>query len=127
MKYRNLILYGIIGSCSAGLDFLLFTLFVRIFMWHYLLSNCLSVFAGIATSFTLNRSYNFKVKDRTMQRFGMFLTVGICGMMLSNLILYVGIDCLDMNKIATKILSIVIVAFLQFMVNKYITFKPTKA
>lgn len=125
-KFRNLILYGIIGCCSSGLDFLLYTLFVQVFGWHYILSNCISVLAGITTSFTLNRNFNFKVKDKTRKRFAIFLTVGLCGMMLSNLILYVCISMMSLNKIISKLLSIVLVVFFQFLLNKYITFKPTK-
>lgn len=125
-KFRNLILYGIIGCCSSGLDFLLYTLFVYVFGWHYILSNCLSVLAGISTSFTLNRNFNFKIKDRTTLRFGIFLTVGLCGMMFSNFILWVCISKLALGKVISKLLSIVLVVFFQFLLNKYITFKPTK-
>ena len=39
-SFRNLILYGIIGTCSSSLDFLLYTLFVEVFGWHYIFSNC---------------------------------------------------------------------------------------
>lgn len=125
-KYRNLILYGIIGTCSSGLDFLLYTLFVRVFLWHYLFSNCISVLAGIATSFTLNRTYNFKVKDQPIKRLTIFATVGLCGMVMSNVILYVCIDCMGMNNIVSKVLSIVLVVLGQFLINKYVTFKPTE-
>lgn len=126
-KFRNLILYGIIGSCSSGLDFLLYTLFVEVFGWHYILSNCISVLAGITTSFTLNRNYNFKIKDKTKQRFAIFLTIGLCGMMVSNLILYLFIDFFNWNKIISKLLSIVLVVIFQFILNKYITFKPSNS
>lgn len=125
-KFRNLILYGIIGCCSSGLDFLLYTLFVSVFGWHYILSNCISVLAGITTSFTLNRNYNFKIKDKTKKRFSIFLTVGLCGMVLSNIILYGCIDVIGLNKIVSKLLSIVLVVFFQFLFNKYVTFKPAK-
>ena len=123
---RNLILYGIIGCCSSGLDFLIYTLLVSVFGWYYIVSNSLSVIAGITTSFTLNRNYNFKVRDKTKQRFSIFLTVGLCGMMVSNLILWCCIDKMEMNKIVSKLLSIGIVVLFQFLINKYITFKPTK-
>lgn len=125
-KFRNLILYGIIGCCSSGLDFLLYTLFVSVFGWQYILSNCISVLAGITTSFTLNRNYNFKIKDKTKKRFSIFLTVGLCGMVLSNIILYCCIDIIGINKIVSKLLSIVLVVFFQFLFNKYVTFKPAK-
>ena len=123
---RNLILYGIIGCCSSGLDFLIYTLLVSVFGWYYIVSNSLSVIAGITTSFTLNRNYNFKVRDKTKQRFSIFLTVGLCGMMVSNLILWYCIDKMEMNKIVSKLLSIGIVVLFQFLINKYITFKPTQ-
>lgn len=125
-KFRNLILYGIIGAFSSGLDFLLYSLFVEIFGWHYILSNCISVLAGISTSFILNRSYNFKVKDKARTRFAIFLTVGLCGMLVSNLILYLCIDVMDLNMIISKILSIVLVVAFQFVLNKYITFRPNR-
>jgi putative flippase GtrA len=124
-KFRNLILYGIFGSISAGLDFLIYTLLVETVGMHYIASNCISVLAGITTSFILNRNFNFKIKDKTPQRFSIFLIVGLCGMLLSNLILYLCIDLWGFNKIVSKLLSIVLVVIFQFLLNKYITFKPS--
>lgn len=124
-KFHHLVLYGIIGSFSSGLDFLIYTLLVQLVGLQYLVANCISVVAGISTSFYLNRNYNFKVKDHTKRRFSIFLTVGLCGLVMSNLILYLCIDNLGMDKLISKLLSIVLVVFFQFLVNKYLTFKPT--
>ena len=125
-RFRHLILYGIIGSFSSSIDFAIFTLLVQIVGLHYLVANCISILAGITTSFFLNRNYNFKVKDNVRGRFAIFLTVGLCGLMLSNIVLYVCVSILDMNKLVSKLLSIVLVVFFQFLINKYITFKPSK-
>lgn len=125
LQFRHLILYGIIGSFSSGLDFLIYTFLVQLVGFQYLAANCISVIAGISTSFYLNRNYNFKVKDHTKRRFSIFLTVGLCGLVMSNLILYLCIDNLGMDKLISKLLSIVLVVFFQFLVNKYLTFKPT--
>lgn len=124
-KFRHLILYGIIGSFSSGLDFLIYTLLVQVGGIQYLLANCISVLAGISTSFILNRNFNFKVKDHAKRRFSIFLTVGLCGLVISNLILYICIDVLSIDKLVSKLLSIVLVVFFQFLVNKYLTFKPS--
>lgn len=123
-KFRNLILYGIIGCFSSSLDFVIYTFLVRVGL-YYLIANCISVMAGIITSFSLNRQYNFKVKDATIRRFSIFLTVGVCGMMLSSLILFLCVDIFFIDKLLSKLLSIVLVVFLQFIVNKYVTFKPS--
>ena len=124
-KFHHLILYGIIGLFSSGIDFAIYTLLVQVIGMQYIMANCFSVLGGITTSFILNCNYNFQVKDNIKRRFIIFLSVGLCGLMLSNFILYACIDFLDMNKIISKLLSIVLVVFFQFLVNKYLTFKPS--
>lgn len=125
-RFRNLILYGIIGSFTSFLDFCVFTLLASYAGIHYLVANCISVLVGITTSFLLNRSYNFRVKDKTKQRFAIFLTVGLCGLMLSNLILYIGIDMLHGEDVIVKLASIVLVVGFQFLMNKFVTFRVRK-
>lgn len=124
-KFRQLILYGIIGSFSASLDFCVYTLLIIYVGFPYLFANFCSVLIGIACSFCLNRNYNFKVKDRVKSRFVLFLTVGLCGLLLSNLILYVCVEELTINKMFSKFLSIVLVVIFQFLANKMITFRPS--
>lgn len=122
-RFRNLILYGIIGSFSSALDFAVFIMLSKYIGIHYIVANCISVLVGISTSFALNRSFNFKVKDRTGKRFIIFLTVGICGLVLSNLILFVGINMLNCDELIVKLASIVLVVGFQFLLNKFVTFK----
>ena len=122
-KFRHLILYGIIGSFTASLDFLVFTLLTRVLDINYLVANCISVLVGITTSFYLNRTYNFKVSDKTAQRFSIFLAVGLTGLLMSNLILWVGVEKMHLNESITKLASIVLVVFFQFLFNKFITFR----
>ena len=122
-KFRHLILYGIIGSFTASLDFLVFTLLTRVLDINYLVANCISALVGITTSFYLNRNYNFKVNDKTAQRFSIFLAVGLTGLLMSNLILWVGVEKMHLNESITKLASIVLVVFFQFLFNKFITFR----
>lgn len=122
-RFRNLILYGIIGLFTSALDFAVFTMLSKYIGIHYIVANCISVLVGISTSFALNRSFNFKVKDKTGKRFIIFLTVGLCGLILSNLILYVGVNLLDGDELIVKLASVVLVVGFQFLLNKFVTFK----
>lgn len=122
-KFRNLILYGIIGIFSAGIDFLVFYMLVTILAVFYLIANIFSVTIGITISFILNRNYNFKVKDNVSKRFLMFTSVGLGGLLLSSALLYFFIDILALDKVISKVLSIIFVVLTQFLLNTFITFK----
>ena len=121
--FRNLILYGIIGSFCAALDFGVYTALCYFDIMPYLWANIISIHIGIFTSFVLNRSLNFRVKDRTLRRFFSFYAVGLTGLGISELMLYLMVSLGRMNELFCKLVSIVVVALIQFILNKYITFK----
>lgn len=123
---KQLILYGIIGCMSASVDFAFYNVLAIYVGLHYIIANSLSVLTGILTSFSLNRTFNFKVTDKIVVRFSLFFTCGMFGLLLSNAILWLGVDNYHFSEIGTKAVSIFVVAFLQFIFNKFITFKRTK-
>lgn len=125
-KFRNLILYGIIGCCTASLDFLIFTGLTQFTSIHYIIANVISCSTGILCSFLLNRKYNFKVTDHTMRRMVVFFSVGVFGLFLSSVILHFCIDDLHWGELISKLTSIVIVVIIQFFLNKYISFREDK-
>lgn len=122
-RFRNLILYGIIGIFSASIDFLTFYTLTTILDVFYLFANIISVTIGITISFILNKNFNFKVKDKVFKRFLIFISVGFGGLLLSSALLYFLIDILTLEKNISKFLSIIFVVSIQFLVNKFITFK----
>ncbi|MDR0604905.1 MAG: GtrA family protein [Bacteroidales bacterium] len=125
-RYRNFILYGIIGGISASLDFGIYTLLCKLGL-NYQIANLISIHCGIFCSFILNRTYNFKTKDRTLLRFRSFYIIGMTGWILSVVILYVMIDIKEWNAIYAKLLVVVVVAISQFLLNKFITFRKSKS
>ena len=126
LRFRNFILYGIIGGFCAGIDFLIYTVLCHYGILPYLYANVVSIHIGIFASFILNRSVNFKVKDRTSMRFLSFYIVGLTGLGISTLMLYLMVDKAQWNEILCKLVTIVVVAVVQFLLNKYITFKSRK-
>ena len=125
-RFRNLILYGIIGGFCAALDFGIYSLLCHFEVLPYLWANVISTHVGIFTSFLLNRSINFKVKDKTPQRFLSFYAVGLTGLGLSSLMLWLMVDKAGWNELVCKLITIAFVSLLQFILNKYITFKKHK-
>jgi putative flippase GtrA len=121
-KHRKFLLYGVIGSCCAGLDFAIYTLLCML-STNYLIANAIGIHCGIFCSFTLNRRYNFKVNDRAVLRFLSFYTVGLIGLALSSGILFLMVTVCRGNAIFAKLVAIFVIAVIQFFLNKLITFR----
>ena len=124
-KFRNLILYGVIGCSSALLDFLIFTLLTEVLGVYYLIANCISVTCGLTNSFILNRKYNFKVTDKTLKRAITFFAVGYCGLALNSTLLYVFINFAHFATPVAKLCAMAVEVLLQFLVNSLVTFKKS--
>jgi putative flippase GtrA len=119
---RETFLYAIIGGFSAFTDSCFYYLFTRWFLLSELFSNFLSVNIGIAISFLLNTFVNFRKTSNLHKRAMSFYLVGYMGLGLSTLLLFVGINYLDINDLIVKFVSIFVVAAFQFILNKTITY-----
>lgn len=121
-KNRQFISYSIIGVTGATIDFVLFSIFVKSFSINYLISNTISVSAGITNNFLLNTFLNFKVKDKLAVRFFRFYTIGISGLLMSSVMLYIFITLLHMDTLVSKAVTIIFVVILQYNLNKKYSF-----
>ncbi len=122
-KYRNLVLYGIIGVMSVSIDFIVFWLLTHFFPDYYLWANVISVNCGIVNSFLLNRHFNFKVKNKSVFRFVVFYIVGITGLFISSGLLYLMVNLGGMHMLLAKMITIIVVTLFQFFLNKNVTFR----
>ncbi|MDR2510688.1 MAG: UDP-galactopyranose mutase [Spirochaetaceae bacterium] len=120
--FRQVTLYGIIGSFCAGLDSVIFILLRKLLVNAYL-SNFISVNIGILSSFLLNTFINFKTPDKLKVRALRFFCVGYGGLTLSMCVLFIGKTLLGQKDEIVKIFSVFIVASFQFTCNKLFTFR----
>ena len=125
-NFKHLIKYCIIGCSGAGLDFLLYSLLVLLTPWHYQWINLLSTSCGILNNFFLNAWLNFKTKDHLLLRLCSFYTVGLIGIGITAGLLYLLIECFSINAVIAKIITIFVVTAVQFILNRFVTFKRNK-
>jgi putative flippase GtrA len=126
-RYKYFILYGVIGVVSALLDFVVFNRMVALTECSYIVANIVSVHCGVISSFTLNRQFNFKVKDQPIKRFFTFYIVAMIGLLISSIILVQLIEKVGLDTKPAKAIAILIAAVFQFTLNKTITFKRKEA
>jgi putative flippase GtrA len=118
---KQMFMYGVIGGISALTDSIVF--YFLHFDFGVYVSNFISINVGITLSFLMNTYLNFKTTDSLLKRAISFFSVGYTGLLLSMLILFIGVEILTISGMAVKLFSIIIVAALQFLLNKSITFK----
>ena len=123
VKYRNFFLYGFIGVFSVLIDFGVFKILVDFFKIDYLIANIISIHCGILNSFLLNFYFNFQTKSKKNKRLLYFYIVGLFGLLLSSLLLYLLKNCLYLTATNSKYISIVVVSLFQFLINSKFTFK----
>lgn len=134
--------YGIVGSIGLLIELTIFYILTEKLNVHYSISNYLHSFIGgdisiinidishiissiiaIINNFILNSIFTFKVTDKKFKRFFTFVSIALVGLALSTTILTLFIEYLHINNMLAKILSVLIVATLQFLINKFFTFK----
>ena len=125
-RYRQFLIYCIIGCTGAGLDFILFWLLSLVGGMHYQIANFISISCGIVNNFFLNRRFNFKSRDRTLIRLASFYAVGMLGWGVSAGLLYVLITCNNFDKILSKVMTIFVITIMQYLLNKTISFRKSE-
>jgi UDP-galactopyranose mutase len=121
---KEFIFYGIIGSCCAGLDSLVFFILRKVTVNLYA-ANFIGINTGIIASFLLNTFINFKMTDKLLKRAIMFFSVGYAGLLLSMAIMYTGVEIFFFKEIFVKFASVFLVALFQFSLHKLITYRKT--
>ena len=122
-QYRNFVLYQLIGVSGVLLDLVLFLVLYNVLGIHEQVATAISTSAGITNNFLLNSYLNFQKRDGLLHMFVRFYTVGLLGIGLVALLLLVFHSWLGIDANIVKVVSMPIVAVLQFSLNKRWSFR----
>ena len=124
-RYREFILYCIIGGSGVIVDFGLFYILNHIFS-SYQVSNFVSFSFANLNNFLLNSRFNFKVRDNAIMRSLCFYGIGLFSWFVGAALLYALFELMGVNLYISKLMTLIIVTGVQFACNKYITFRKIR-
>lgn len=78
---------------------------------------------AIINNFMLNSYFTFKVTDKKLKRFASFAGIASIGLVIGTFLITIFIGVIGMDEMLAKIVATIIVAMMQFIVNKLFTFK----
>jgi len=120
---RIFVVYCAIGMMGVSIDYCSYLALVNWFGVHYLLANAMSTSLGIINNFMFNSFFNFRVQDRFWRRFVSFYSIGLLGLAVSSLLLYILVGYFRFGPNLSKLATLVVVVLLQYNLNRLISFR----
>lgn len=115
--------FGLVGFTGLILDFGVTFLAKEKLRWNKYIANSLGFVVASTNNYILNRLWTFHSADPEIGwQFSKFLLVGVAGLVLNNLIVYLLTEKAKLNFYLSKFIAIVVVFVWNFLLNYVYTF-----
>jgi len=116
--FKQIIKFGIIGGMAFLIDYSLLYVFTDILGIHYLISSIISFTVSVIFNYILSIKWVFNVSENKKNTFIFFITFSIIGLLINQIIMYVGVDIINIYYMITKIFATFIVMIFNFVTRK---------
>lgn len=125
---KEFVKFCMVGATNFVIDISIYTALTRLLGIYYIIAAIISASIAITWSFFINKKWTFKDVDRRVRtQYVKFFIANIISLITSLILLYISVDIYGINDLLAKVIITVLVAFLNFTINKLWTFgkKPT--
>ena len=121
---KQAIKYGVVGLSNTLLSLFVIWVMMNVFGYSDVVSNITGYGAGFFNSFVWNKKWTFKSSDTWDGSFVRFtLVFGICFSLQFLILLYLQKTHLPIDPFYNQIIAMLFYTALNFLLNKYFTFK----
>ena len=129
-KYKEIINYFIIGILTTLLNYISFAVLVYGLELEMHLSNIIAWLIGVIFAYFTNKLFVFESKSfKTKVLLKEILSFGVArvfSLLLEELILFIFVNRLGMEKLIIKLFANIIVVIVNYILSKFIIFKKEK-
>ena len=119
--------FGMVGVTNTAVSYAIYALI----LWlggHYLVASVVSFVISVAWSYLLNNRFVFKKSEDETRVWWKallkaYVSYGITGLVLANILLYLWIDVLGINQYLAFVINLVFTIPVNFLLNKLWAFK----
>ena len=122
--FIQLFRYCFVGGLAFIVDYGLLVLLTEVCGLHYLISATISFIAGLIVNYLLSTSWIFRKSklENKWAEFIVFAIIGVIGLGLNNLLLYLFTDIIHIHYMISKLITTGIVMIWNFGARKIILF-----
>lgn len=127
--FIQLFRYLFVGGAAFLVDYGLLVLLTEVCGLHYLVSATISFIAGLIVNYLLSTSWIFRKSkmENKWAEFLIFSIIGVVGLLLNNLLLYLFTDLAHIHYMISKLITTAIVMLWNFGARKIILFNKKEA
>lgn len=127
--FIQLFRYLFVGGAAFLVDYGLLVLLTEVCGLHYLVSATISFIAGLIVNYLLSTSWIFRKSkmENKWAEFIIFSIIGVVGLLLNNLLLYLFTDLAHIHYMISKLITTAIVMLWNFGARKIILFNKKEA
>lgn len=123
-KYKNFIIYFIVGSVATLINALSYY-FYRMIINTYEINVILSWVTSLIFAFYLNRKYVFKSKNKVIKEFIRFTLSRLLTLILELVFMYILVDLFEINDMLAKLINLIIIFISNYLLSKFLVFKKS--
>ena len=122
--FIQLFRYCFVGGFAFLVDYGLLVLLTEVFGLHYLVSATISFLVGLVVNYLLSTCWIFRISklENRWVEFVVFAIIGVVGLLLNNLLLFLFTDLVHIHYMVSKLLTTAIVMIWNFGARKVILF-----
>lgn len=129
LRTTQFIKFSIVGFSNTILSYTIYAVCVLIGM-HYFISSILGFIASVLNSFFGNNRYVFQkgnLDENWLITLGKtFAAYALTGVLLTNFLLFIEIDVINIHKLIAPIINLIITVPLNFLLNKLWAFRDKR-
>ena len=127
---KQFVKFGIVGLSNTLIGYGVYFICIYIGL-HYLIANFFGFFVGVLNAYYWSDRFVFKKEDGEYRSvieslIKTYLAYGSTGLLLSSILLYFYIDKLHISEYIAQLFVLVVTIPLNFIINKYWSFKSKK-
>lgn len=125
---REVLVYGTGAAAAFVVDVALLTVLVEHFGMHYLLAATVSFIAGTVVVYLVSIRYAFAYRrlGQAQLEFTVFAALGVLGVLVNLVVMYAGVQTLQLHYLLAKVLAAGITFFTNYGSRRFLLFTPDR-